>query len=627
MLEEKSPRRCVKILRDSVARRIAAGEVIDRPASVVRELLDNAIDAGSAEIAVYIEDGGIGRIRVVDNGFGMTEEDLDLCCLPHATSKIETEDDLYHITSMGFRGEALSSIVTVSRTEITSRTESDGLAHKIVIHGGECLSRVSGTGKKGTIVDVADLFYAIPARRRFMKKPSAETAQCKATFLEKAVAFPEISFKFFSDGELKVFLPAADLLSRISAAYAEMDQRFLCLQRGEDEEFHIRMVASTLDLSRRDRKYIQVFVNRRRIWEYALIQGVEYAYGHFLPGGRFPSCFVFVEISPSLVDFNIHPAKKEAKIKNIASIRQRITEILDSYLRQLTLRNRASASQTAGAPPYGAGTGVSSLPFPEEEIRPSYPAYPFHAAYQPAWGMNTEPPPRQYPYGGARNQSQAGYQDLQLGESPAPGFADADGNAGEKNAYLAPDESGTEEEKKYDFIYRGQIFGLFLIAERREILYLVDQHATHERILYEALAADTLAQPLLIPCEFETDDEEDSIVEHNEKEVISLGIEVTRLGPRRWALTALPESFRGSEGDIIQALSSRHDAAGSLKKDLFAGIACKKAIKDGSPVDPLSACEIIQAVLDMEVPRCPHGRPLWFEISREELFRKVGRIV
>ena len=590
MQQDTAPHRAVKVLRDSVARRIAAGEVIDRPASVVRELLDNAIDAGSTEISVHIEEGGVGRIRVVDNGRGMTAEDLKLCCLPHATSKIENEDDLYRITSLGFRGEALASIVTVARVEITTRTRDADTASTIVIHGGEELSFAPGRGNPGTVVDVADLFYAIPARRRFMKTASAETALCKAMFLEKAAAFPEIAFKLFTDGAMKVFLPAGDVLERVSAAYGDLDKRMLYLQTGAGDGFRLTVAAGAPELARRDRKYIQVYVNHRRIWEYALIQGVEYSYSHYLPGGVFPSCFVFVEIDPSRVDFNIHPAKKEARIKNIAELRHKLSEILEAFLRQLGRRAALSAEDS--------GDRMQSLPFAETrpesgEARPeSWPASGFSGRLSGD------------AFSASLYRQEARTQDMMVSEA-------------------APEYTG----KKYDFIYRGQVFSLFLIAEKKERLYLVDQHAAHERIVYEALAADTLAQPLLFPCEFDAGDEEEAALENNAANMAELGITVQRRGGGRWALTTLPESFRGAEEDIIKTISSRYGAAGELRKEIFANIACKKAIKDGSAIDPLSACEIIEAAFALENPRCPHGRPLWFEVSREDLFRKVGRII
>ena len=593
MSSESPSRRAVKVLRDSVARRIAAGEVIERPASVVRELLDNALDAGCSEVAVHIAGGGIERIRVVDDGAGMTGEDLRLCWLPHATSKIETEEDLYRIRSLGFRGEALSSIAAVSRLSITSRTPDADTATRLVVHGGDLLSLEPAAGRQGTIVETADLFYAIPARRRFMKRPSAETAACGQVFLEKAAAFPGVAFKFFTGEDLKTYLPAADLPGRIAASHpGDLEPRFLHSLKGSGEGFSLEIVAMTPDLSFRDRKYIQTYINRRRIWDFSLVQGVEYSYGDYLPGGRFPACFVFVDIDPSLVDFNIHPAKKEAKIKNLQDVRRRITEVLGSFLRE-TARRHVPASPSG----------------PAEAALPS--SYDFPADGQAesgvsALGTGFPRSPGESRYAPLRS---GGSQDLRLHENPA-GSATVAGAA-----------------RRYDFVYRGQVFGLFLIAERGDRLYLVDQHAAHERLLYDACAADTLSQPLLFPVEFETDDESEPVTRRNSEEISALGIKAEPLGGGRWALTALPAAFRGAEGEVIETLASHHGAAGTLKKVLFANMACKKAVKDGSAVDPATACEIIRQTFLLENPRCPHGRPLWFEVSREELFRQVGRIV
>jgi DNA mismatch repair protein MutL len=301
------------------------------------------------------------------------------------------------------------------------------------------------------------------------------------------------------------------------------------------------------------------------------------------------------------VDFNIHPAKKEAKIKNIAEVRQKLTEVLDSFLRQLGLHSRAAFSGAAGVLAEVSGASPQGLPFAETRMPPGYPLY------EPGW------------YSEGAGRPAANGHELY---SPPGGRGD-----GPVDLILREAIPSFAVEKKYDVLYRGQVFGLFLIAERGVSLYLVDQHAAHERIIYEKLAADTLAQPLLVPYEFDTDDEEEASVESNAVEIAELGIKVARCGPRRWSLAALPESYHGAEQDIVETIISRHGAAGALKKAIFANLACKKAIKDGSPLDPLSACEIIRAAFAMENPRCPHGRPLWFEISREDLFRKVGRII
>lgn len=599
-MSETSPSRRtpVRVLRDSVARRIAAGEVIDRPASVVRELMDNALDAGAREVVVHVEEGGIGRVRVADDGAGMTEEDLRLCWLPHATSKIETEDDLCRIRSLGFRGEALASISTVARTEMTSMPAGADTAFKLTIHGGEFVSLEPSRGRPGTVADVADLFYAVPARRKFLKRAQAETAQCRTTFLEKALPFPEVSFKFFTDGTLRQFLPPSDLPGRAAAAFPDdLAGGFLRLVEGSGEGFTLRIAAATPDLVRRDRRLVQIYVNRRRIWEYALSQGVEYAYSSYLPGGLLPACFVFADVDPSLADFNIHPAKKEAKLRNLQDIRRRMTEVLSSFLREATKTSftvPGTASEWTERPLFGGGEDGSRLGTGIADSQPG------------GGGARGSGVASAFP----RNRTYPGTEDgpdLRLAEVPLP-------------SVFAPEGGRT-----YDFVYRGRAFGLFLIAERGDRLYLVDQHAAHERILFEAFAAEGLPQKLLVPEEFETDETNDAEVEKKAKEVLPFGVEIERVGPYRWALAALPETFRGAEGDIVEAVLSAE--AGSLKKEIFARAACRKAVKDGDLLGPDAACEIIDKAFRLESPRCPHGRPIWFEIGRDELFRKVGRIV
>lgn len=628
-MSDSISRRTVKVLRDSVARRIAAGEIIERPASVVRELLDNSIDADAGEISVYVDGGGIERIRVIDDGLGMTEEDLRLCWLPHATSKIETEEDLQRVRSLGFRGEALAGIATASRAEITSRPrEGDESAYRLVVHGGELRSLEPTAGKAGTVVEAADLFYAIPARRKFLKRESAETSACRQVFLEKALAFPERAFKFHTRGELRLFLPPGTLIERIAAAYPKgLDARALHLLKGTGEGFSLEVVAAPPEFSFRDRRYLQIFVNRRRIWEYALVQGVEYSFGDYIPGGRFPACFVYIDIDPALVDFNIHPAKREAKIRNLPEIRGRLTEALGNYLRGVA-RKRALSPDGDFSP-----TGLPGLDFPGDHRPDSRRPSPGLADAIPPTGIPGRiPGHRSRPFFSPPGGGPApGSQDLHIHEIPAADFSPEDPKPGTGSGPMA--ETGAGEKTPGGgttgeaFIYRGQAFGLFLIAERGDQLFLVDQHAAHERIIYDALAADRVPQRLLFPAEFESEEDNTEVVRRNAVEVLPLGIHVEERGPRLWAITALPAVYRGGEEEIIQTLGSFHGAAGALKKELFANLACKKAVKDGSPVDPATAAEIIRQVLPLENPRCPHGRPLWFEVSREELFKHVGRIV
>lgn len=325
--------RSIHLLRDQVARKIAAGEVIDRPFSLLRELMDNAVDAGADTIDVHLAGGGTRSVRVVDNGCGMEREDLELCFLPHATSKISEVEDLDRITSLGFRGEALSSIAACSRLRITSAV-AEGEAFTIEVDNGKLLSLQPSKGRKGTVVEASDLFYSIPARKRFLKSDQAELSACRKLFAEKALAFPEISFRLFSEGELKLFLPASSLIDRVTASYpGQVHASMIHTIQGAGEGFHFTALGSGLSLYRKDRRYIHIYVNKRKIDEFSLVQAVSYGYGEYLPGGTFPVCFLFLEVDPERVDFNIHPAKKEVRFRGLKEIHHQVSSGIRDFLR------------------------------------------------------------------------------------------------------------------------------------------------------------------------------------------------------------------------------------------------------------------------------------------------------
>jgi DNA mismatch repair protein MutL len=302
----------IHFLKEKVYKKIAAGEVIERPFSVVRELLDNAIDAKSTEISVYIEKGGLELIRVMDNGSGMTKEDLEICFLPHTTSKIEENEDLYKIHTLGFRGEALASIGVCSNLEITSKTEETETAHQLIVKDGNLISLSESAGQKGTVVVVSKLFYNMPARKQFLKSVSSETRMCNSVLVEKAIAHPQNTFRLYVNKGLNHFFAPGNIQNRIETAYKHLvTPGTLDTITLSEKDFKATLVLASPNFYRRDRKLFQTFVNKRRIFEYSLFQAVEYAYSGYMPGGQFPIAFLFLDLNPSLVDFNIHPANKK----------------------------------------------------------------------------------------------------------------------------------------------------------------------------------------------------------------------------------------------------------------------------------------------------------------------------
>lgn len=581
----------IKILPDSVALRIAAGEVIDRPLSVVRELLDNSIDSGSTNIDLYVKGGGIDHIRVVDNGRGMNLEDLKICYLPYSTSKIDTMEDLDKLQTLGFRGEALSSIAACSKLEITSKTDKEH-PNKIIVHSSKLLSFSQSGGADGTIVDVSDLFYSIPARKKFLKRASAEATACKKTFLEKSIPFPEISFRFFTDKKLKIFLPASTLKERVTAAFPGIfNNKLLHEVSSQHKNFSIKIIAGDPALHRSDRRYIQVFLNKRRINEFAFVQAAEYGYSEFLPGGNYPVIFLFLEVDPSLIDFNIHPAKKEVRFRNLQEIHRSVVDTIKSFLSTYEYNYTKSTKEIEPPRDFSGFTEMLKERTSEYKV----PARNKENLSTP--GLNTIHANKSYfPVEQVKNQN----------------FTSS---------------ASTGKESEYNIIYMGQLFNLFLLTAIDDIFYFIDQHAAHEKILFnEYKEKKRTTQELLIPYIFDIESEKSNFLKKDLSEYKSLGFTFTNLGSDKWQLVELPAICAGKEEIVINFVKNQKSTISDLETELYANMACKTAIKDGDIIDNTTAMELIRKTLNLKNARCPHGRPVWFQVSREELFRFVGRL-
>ena len=329
----------IEILPPPEARKIAAGEVIDRPSALIREFLDNAIDAGGQNIEVYIDEGGIGRVEVADDGSGMEREDLEICYYPHATSKIRSIDDLKKINSLGFRGEALAAAAAVSRFEVLTSSQGDR-AWKLTVGPAEKnTALIEGALRvKGTSVRSFGLFDNIPARKRFLKRPGSEALSCRQVFNEKALAFPALAFKFTQDGVLKCFLPpVSSFRERFAQVFLEeREAQFLHEINSMGSGFTVSIIVGGPELYRRDRRLQFVFANRRRINNFALLQALEYGLQGLFPGGTQPIGAIFLEIDPALADFNIHPAKREARFTDPGAIHHAVSSSLRNFARFLS---------------------------------------------------------------------------------------------------------------------------------------------------------------------------------------------------------------------------------------------------------------------------------------------------
>jgi DNA mismatch repair protein MutL len=571
----ENPARRIKVLRDSVARKIAAGEVIDRPLAVLRELLDNALDSGANRIEVRWEAGGLKSMEVTDDGHGMSREDLELCWLPHATSKIETEEDLDTLTSLGFRGEALASIAACSRLTVTSSESEGGPAHRLTVEEGHSPLLKALPGVKGTRVLVEDLFATLPARRKFMKSSAAEGTLCRRVLDEKALGAPGVGFTLWIDGVRKQdYAPQTEAQRVVAVLGSPWTAERVIAWTAEGEGYRIRGYALRPPESRSDRKGLRVYANRRPLQEFSLVQALCYAFEGYLPGGAYPNAVLFLDVDPALVDFNIHPAKREARFRTLPAIHQSVVASLRAVLEGEKLRFSAPAPE-----PFQEPLGFSS------------PAAQHHA------------PP------------------VLRGRGQLPSVAEWD-SVGIDRA------SEVREAALEDFRYLGQVLGVFLVAEVGDKLYLVDQHAAHERILFDAFRDHGgRVQTLLFPRRFTPEEDVLPLLSAQWKDYAALGVGVTPAGGGEFELVSLPQTVVGLEKVVIDFLRTNTKPVGDLEKELYASLSCRAAVMDGDPLDPTAARELLRKAFSLQHARCPHGRPIWTVLTREDLFARVGRLV
>ena len=577
----------VKLLSKETASKIAAGEVIERPASVVRELLDNSIDAAASQIIVEIEEGGISTIRVSDDGCGMTREDLELCTHTHSTSKIEEAEDLLHLRSLGFRGEALSSVQAVSSLEITSTREGPA-AWKL------SLGKISPARlNKGTTVEVKNLFENFPARKKFLKRPQYEAAQCRQTFVEKALPHYNIEMRYIADGINKLILPAhSSLKERCLAAMSlkEPEELFYEINQ-EGDGFSFKAVLGSPAVVRSDKRNIYIFVNGRRINEYGLVQALCYASEGYFPNGGFPAAFVFLNVDPERVDFNIHPAKREAKFEDYKEIHHSLSSTISSFYKQKTVSDLLKESYQ---PEYTRG-----FDFEKTE----YEAADLNQIYNPAGTKNY------------RQNSTKTYW-------PSSPIKQLEASIAFQEVSTTP-----QDLPKSDFKFLGQFCGTFIAVEKNNALYIIDQHAAHERILFEGLKKSLgPSQELLIPYRIETESEkDDEIIRLNLQELQKAGFNISEEKKGLWIIRAVPIRWQGTEKDLKEDLAGAGKDPSGLMHHILARSACRAACKDGDIIDPVSAYNIAVKTFALPEPLCPHGRPLYFIIDRTELFKRIKR--
>jgi len=588
---QAAPRRAIRELPDELVSQIAAGEVVERPASVVRELVDNALDAGATEIVVKLVGGGIRAIVVEDDGHGIAHDELGLALRRHATSKIASLLELEGVSTMGFRGEALAAIASIAEVSIASRTPEAAHAKRLDARSGELVPAARGVG---TSVEVRELFFSTPARRKFLKTEATEFAHCVEAVRRHALARPEVGFVVWHDGKL------AQQWRRTSAAQRVIDVlgvEFVADSREVALDLGVLRVSGRSGTpeaarARADQQY--VYVNGRFVRDKLIAHGVRSAYEDVLHGGRQPAYVLFIDIAPDRVDVNVHPTKVEVRFRESREVHQAVRRAVETALAI------PRAGLDAGAPvpePVGAR--------PIDMTR-------FGATHQASLGL--------------QQMATLYAQELpaRWGDTPAPAATML------STAVAAPPMSADDGWPLGKAL--AQIAGTFVLAENAHGLVIVDMHAAHERIVYERLkasmgAAAIESQPLLIPATFAATAQEIATAEAQAETLRTLGLDVSPLSASVLAVRSQPAALAG--GDVVELARSvlaelaQFDASRVVERardEILSTMACHGAVRANRS---LTLDEMNALLRDMErtdrIDQCNHGRPTWRQITLKEL--------
>ena len=610
----------IRLLPETVASQVAAGEVIERPASVIKELVENSIDAGARKIDILIRRGGISLMRVIDDGSGMDRDDALLSLERHATSKIRSVSDLEAIGTLGFRGEALPSIASVSRFRLTTREPDAVAGTEIVVNGGKIDIVRDGGEAPGTQVEVRSLFYNVPARRKFLRAENTESRNIEHQLHLQAIGHANVAFTLRRDDRVVFQLPSTTtLIDRIRDLYGnDLLAQLLPLNGSDSSRVKIIGMIGQAGLSRQTRSQQLVFVNGRAIESPIIGNAIREGYHTALMKGQHAVTFLFVELDPGAVDVNVHPAKREVRFRDPNGVRdaivREIQETLAQGRRDWQEKFRAPAAAAVGVttrlPPQEPKGGSPPCELPELERE-------FALRGQRSVEISTA--------GGTTSVS-------------SQAFSRPEEFKGRDRARPSSDESKPPASQQFQII--GVLNKLYVLMENADGLVLVDQHAAHERILFEELRRrmeeqGVPSQKLLISQTFELPPRDADWIEQNLPVLQKMGIGIESFGPNTFKIDSLPGFLNVTDGaqfmrKVIDDLKSASDRSSPLRlgEDMIASTVCRHAVKANDPLRYLEVEKLIQDLLDCDLPYCcPHGRPTMIQISNTELEKKFGRKV
>jgi len=637
----------IRILSDEVINKIAAGEVVERPASVVKELLDNALDAGATEVRVEVSGGGRRLMRVSDNGCGMLRDDAMLAFERHATSKLKSAHDLLSIATLGFRGEALPSIAAVCRLVLETHAAEETTGTRVEVAGGRMLRAEETALAAGTQVTVRDLFYNVPARKKFLRSEQTELAHIASLVTHYSLAHPEKTFLLASDArKLLDVTPVERLRDRLYQVFGSRvleelidlgaRERRLEAAGGEPEEcvaklFRLRGFVSRPQVQKSNRNSIFLFVNRRLIRDRLLLRALSTAYHNLIPAGAFPFALLFLECDSDEVDVNVHPAKTEVRFRRQSFVHDFVRDAIREALMEskpISALPLPARAQPAAELPYSE----FSQRLEEQRWREFPSETPSAAVPELTLGPTRGPAPR-LDFGGAG---------IPLGEAARPQVAPlrlpAPDTHGGFPAEAMP-EPVTSMAELADLRPLGQIHESFIVAAGRDGLWIVDQHVAHERVLFERILKQQAAgrlerQPLLEPLIIQLTPAQEAEYARIAGELEAAGVDAEPFGGRTLAVKAAPAGVGAADVEklIFEVLEIaerelRDTSLEDLRRALAASVACRAAIKINTPLDAAKCAWLLRALARTDCPMsCPHGRPTALRYSLRDILKGFQRV-
>ena len=606
----------IKILSDDTICRIAAGEVVERPASVVKELIENAIDAKASRIEIEIKEGGQKLIEITDNGEGMTSQDAVLAFTPHATSKLVDDAELENIASLGFRGEALPTIASVARVSLITRHESESTATRVTLDGGRVASVDSDSFPRGTRIQIKNLFYNVPARRKFLKSVAAEMAQISDIVCHYMMGYPEIAFKFTNSNVLVAATNGSGNLSdAILAVYGpEVTRDLIALKEPTSVAqggMSLRGFISPPNQPRNAARYMTTLVNRRVVKTKLLTQAINKAISAFFPKGRYPVLILDLRVPSAMIDVNVHPQKTEIRFKDERWVFSTIWETVQASLSGLRMASAPASSATQS-----------------DYVTPDLPEYKTEATLSAtasaAPAMTTPsiftPPPEMQPIRAPSGNEERLYEIRDISSERLGPHSTTPTSAFEPVSILEHPR------------ILAQLKNSYLLGEDDKGLFIIDQHAAHERILFDQYTATyrdmpIAAQPLLFPVPLKLLPSERMVIKDHLVELKELGFTIQQEEDGQYYATAFPvsekqnndgESLQDVLGQVLNGWESR--SIREIKTDLLKMMACKAAVKAGNKLDESEWNSLLEQLLKTENPfTCPHGRPIVIRLTTRQI--------